>query len=292
MSIGLRHSGQLVRVACNRCLTPPSAPVVFPQWPSAPCSSCCTTTAPDSAGGSASRSQRTVQGVLEEALERLCAAPIAALGSGRTDAGVHARGQAVGVRVPERWERVQKLRRALNAILPPDVWVATAAEMRDEFHARYSAVSRRYSYYVGTDDEAHSPFRGRYELAFGQPFERGALDAAAAHLEGDHCFRGFAVLGTAPAHDDHDCRVTDARWRDRPGGLVFEIEANRFLHHMVRFLVGTMLDIATGRRPLADLARLAGRGRQQRGFAARAAARAVSRRVTYPRELYARGNMT
>ena len=70
--------------------------------------------------------------------------------------------------------------------------------MRDEFHARYSAVSRRYSYYVGTDDGAHSPFRGRYELAFGQPLERGALDAAAAHLEGEHCFRGFAVSGRRP----------------------------------------------------------------------------------------------
>lgn len=199
--------------------------------------------------------QRTVQGVLEETLERLCSAHIAALGSGRTDAGVHARGQAVGVRVPDRWD-VQKLRRALNAVLPSDVWVAAAVEMRSEFHARYSAVSRRYSYYVGTDEAAHSPFRGRYELAFGQPLERGALDAAAAHLVGEHCFRGFAVLGTAPAHDDHRCRVTDARWSDRPGGLVFEIEANRFLHHMVRFLVGTMLDIASGRRPAADLARL------------------------------------
>ncbi len=199
--------------------------------------------------------QRTVQGVLEAALERLCSAPVAALGSGRTDAGVHARGQAVGVRVPDKWD-VQKLRRALNAVLPDDVWVAAAVEMREDFHARYSAVSRRYSYYVGTDEAAHSPFRGRYELAFGQPLVRGALDAAAAHLAGEHCFRGFAVLGTAPAHDDHRCRVAEARWADRPGGLVFEVEANRFLHHMVRFLVGTMLDIASGRRPLEDIARL------------------------------------
>ena len=199
--------------------------------------------------------QRTVQGELEASLERLCATHIAALGSGRTDAGVHARGQAVGVRVPDRWD-VQKLRRALNAVLPADIWVASAAEMRTEFHARFSAVSRRYSYYVGTDEAAHSPFRGRYELAFGQPLDRGALDAAAALLEGEHCFRGFAVLGTAPAHDDHRCRVVQARWVDRPGGLVFEIEANRFLHHMVRFLVGTMLDIASGRRPPDDLAHL------------------------------------
>src|SRR3954471_18464067 len=199
--------------------------------------------------------QRTVQGVLEAALERLCNSHIAALGSGRTDAGVHARGQAVGVRVPDRWT-VAKLRRALNAVLPNDVWVAGASEMREDFHARYSAVRRRYSYFVGTDGAAESPFRGRYELAFGQPLDRGALDAAAVHLEGDHCFRGFAVFGTAPAHDDHRCRVSDARWRDRTGGLVFEIEANRFLHHMVRFLVGTMLDIAADRRPLADLASL------------------------------------
>jgi tRNA pseudouridine38-40 synthase len=232
--------------------------------------------------------QRTVQGELEGALGRICATPVAALGSGRTDAGVHARGQAVGVRVPERWRSgVQELRRALNAVLPGDVWVASAAEMRDEFHARYSAVSRRYSYYVGTDEEAHSPFRGRYELAFGQPLDRGALDAAAAHLAGDHCFRGFAVMGTAPAHDDHVCRVVGAHWRDRPGGLVFEIEANRFLHHMVRFLVGTMLDVGSGRRPLGDVARLLG-ATDNSEVSPPAPARALFLdQVKYPRELYA-----
>lgn len=199
--------------------------------------------------------QRTVQGVVEEALERLCAAPVVALGSGRTDAGVHARGQAVGVRVPDRWE-VPKLRRALNSLLPADVWVAGATEMRAEFHARYSAVGRRYSYYVGTSDDARSPFRVRYELPFARPLDRKALDCTAAAIEGEHCFRAFAVAGTAPSHDDHRCAVSTAKWTDRPGGLVFVIEANRFLHHMVRFLVGTMLDIATNRRPLSDMARL------------------------------------
>jgi tRNA pseudouridine38-40 synthase len=229
--------------------------------------------------------QRTVQGVLEEALERLCTTHIAALGSGRTDAGVHARGQAVGVRVPDRWD-VQKLRRALNAVLPSDVWVANAIEMREEFHARYSAVSRRYSYYVGTDEAAHSPFRGRYELAFGQPFERGALDAAAAHLAGEHCFRGFAVQGTAPAQDDHRCRVAEARWLDRTGGLVFEIEANRFLHHMVRFLVGTMLEIAAGRRPSGDLPRLLDASDNSEVSPPAPAHALFLDRVAYPRELY------
>ncbi len=231
--------------------------------------------------------QRTVQGILEAALERICSTPVAALGSGRTDAGVHARGQAVGIRVTERWDDVERLRRALNAVLPSDVWVARATRMQDEFHARYSAVSRCYSYYVGTDDEAHSPFRERYELAVGQPLDRGALDAAAARLEGDHCFRGFAVLGTAPAHDDHRCRVASARWTDRSGGLVFEIEANRFLHHMVRFLVGTMLDIGAGRRPLADLDRML-LAPDNHEVSPPAPPRALFLdAVTYPRALYA-----
>jgi tRNA pseudouridine38-40 synthase len=231
--------------------------------------------------------RRTVQSVLETALSRLCDRSVAALGSGRTDAGVHARGQAVGVRVAERWgEDVQKLRRALNAILPADIWVAAAAQMKDEFHARYSAVSRRYRYFVGTDDAANSPFRGRYELAVGQPLDRGALDAAAAHLPGEHCFRGFAVLGTAPAHDDHRCQVTRARWHDRPGGLVFDIEANRFLHHMVRFLVGTMLDVAAGSRPSADMPRLLAAADNSDTSVPAPPHALFLEAVTYPPELY------
>src|SRR3954470_7186373 len=196
--------------------------------------------------------QRTVQGVIEEALARLCGAPVSALGSGRTDAGVHARGQAVGVIVPARWESAQ-LRRALNAVLPSDVWVARATEMRPEFHARYSAASRRYTYLIGTDDEANSPFRRRFELGFSRPLDRAGLDAAAAVIVGNHSFRAFAVQGTAPETDDHRCVVTDSQWTDRPGGLRYTVQANRFLHHMVRFLVGTMLDVASGRRPLADM---------------------------------------
>jgi tRNA pseudouridine38-40 synthase len=196
--------------------------------------------------------RRTVQGVMEEALSRLCAAPTAALGSGRTDAGVHARGQAVGVRVPEKWT-ASTLRRALNGILPHDVWVASSHTMHPDFHARFSATSRRYSYYVGTDGGAASPFRRGTEWAMEKPFDRAALDQCAGTLVGEHCFRAFAVRGTAPAADDHRCHIQELRWLDRPGGLVLEVESNRFLHHMVRFLVGTMMDVALGRRPVADL---------------------------------------
>ncbi len=195
---------------------------------------------------------RTVQGVLEEALERLSGSRVAALGSGRTDAGVHARGQSVGVRVPPRWAP-RELRRALNAVLPGDVWVAAAAEMRPEFHARYSAVSRRYAYRVGLDDDAESPFRRQREFAFRHALDVDAIDAAATLITGERRFVAFAVRGTAPPDDDHRCHVFSARWERRRGGLTFRITANRFLHQMVRFLVGTMLDVGSGRRPPGDI---------------------------------------
>ena len=207
------------------------------------------------AGWQRQRDARTVQGELEAVLARLCGAPVAVLGAGRTDAGVHARGQAAGVRVPERWTPAA-LRRAMNALLPRDVWVAAAHAMAPDFHARFDATARRYAYLVGTDDDAHSPFRRGRELACARPLDPALLDAAAAWLPGDHCFRAFAVRGTAPEHDHHRCLVHEARWTARDGGLTFEIEANRFLHHMVRFLVGTMLDVAAGRRPADDLPRL------------------------------------
>jgi tRNA pseudouridine38-40 synthase len=199
--------------------------------------------------------QRTVQAVLESALAQLCGAPVAALGAGRTDAGVHARGQAVGAKVPEKWTP-PALRRALNATLPDDVWVAAVHEMQPGFHARFGAVARRYGYQLGTDEGAHSPFRKRWEWAPDRPLDARVLDAEAAALLGENGFRAFAVSGTAPPTDEHRCTIAHAAWRPRDGGFTFEIEANRFLHHMVRFLVGTMIDAASGRRPAGSIAAL------------------------------------
>ena len=228
---------------------------------------------------------RTVQAVVEESLERLCGTRVAALGSGRTDAGVHARGQAVGARVPARWVP-RDLRRALNAVLPRDVWVAAAAEMRPEFHARYSAVSRRYAYHVGLEEGADSPFRRQREFAFRLPVDAAALDGAAALVTGEHRFVAFAVRGTATPQDDHRCDVRHAAWERTEGGLVFHITANRFLHHMVRFLVGTMLDIAAARRPPADMLALLG-GTDNSGVSPPAPAHGLFLEcVEYPSHLY------
>jgi tRNA pseudouridine38-40 synthase len=198
---------------------------------------------------------RTVQGVMEDGMRRLCQDAVPVLGAGRTDAGVHARGQVAGVRVPDRWTAAE-LRRALNAVLPPDVWVAASHEMVPEFHARFDATARRYSYRVGLDDAARSPFRRRWCWPVGRPLDTVRLTEAAAPLLGQHVFRAFAVKGTAPADDDHACHITRAEWTLDGSDAVFHVEANRFLHHMVRFLVGTMVDVASGRRPIEDIPRL------------------------------------
>jgi tRNA pseudouridine38-40 synthase len=228
---------------------------------------------------------RTVQGELERVLADLCGHRIVAQGAGRTDAGVHARGQAVGVRVPEKWTAAL-LRRALNALLPDDVWVAAAHEMRPEFHARYSATSRRYAYHVGTDEDALSPFRRRTEWAYRRPFSRQSLDKSAADIVGDHSFRAFAVRGTAKADDDHRCVVFRAEWHDRHGGLTLDIEANRFLHHMVRFLVGTMFEVAAGRRDPTSMEHLLAAETNDEVSPPAPARGLVLERVVYPQQLY------
>ncbi len=201
---------------------------------------------------------RTVQGEVERVLARLAGRPVAAHAAGRTDAGVHALGLAVSFAMPESWT-ADALRRALNALLPRDIWVAALDEMRAGFHARKNADSRRYQYDIGCDDASNSPFRRRYEWSLGRPLDGAALRDAAALLPGEHDFRAFSAKTEPKPH--YVCRISDARWEERPAGRGwrFHVEADRFLQHMVRMLVGTMVDLGLGRRPVSDMERLMGR---------------------------------
>ena len=199
---------------------------------------------------------RTVQGELEAALSRLADRPVGVLGAGRTDRGVHATGQVASAVMPGKWT-AGAVRRALNAVLPPDVWVAAAEEVAPDFHARYDATAREYEYRVGTADQARSPFVRPYCWALEtrrEPVDRAALSASAALLVGEHSFRAFAKAGQ-PERGER-CTVELAEWSTWQAGPLLRIRANRFLHHMVRYLVGTMVDVARGRRPPADVARL------------------------------------
>ncbi|HET8656369.1 MAG TPA: tRNA pseudouridine(38-40) synthase TruA [Longimicrobiaceae bacterium] len=194
----------------------------------------------------------TVQGELERVLSRLLDAPTRVIGSGRTDRGVHATGQVAAVDAPLRWAP-GALRRALNALLPPEIWVADARLAAPDLHPRYDAVRRAYVYRVGLVPQARSPFHSRYCWPLAEPLDLAAMTGAARALPGEHSFRAFAKAGQEERGDR--CTVFDARWAEWPGlGVEFHVAANRFLHHMVRYLVGTMVDIGRGRRPAADLA--------------------------------------
>ncbi|MGH7676790.1 MAG: tRNA pseudouridine synthase A, partial [Gemmatimonadales bacterium] len=185
-------------------------------------------------------SGRTVQGEFEAVLERLMGRRTTATGAGRTDAGVHAVGQGIGFTATARWAGdPDGLRRAVNALLAPEIWVERLHVMQPGFHARRSAVARRYRYVIGTDDGGRSPFRRPYEWSLGRSLDLARLEEAAQALPGEHDFRALARAGTTP-HAHHRCRVALARWMARGDGMgvTFTIEADRFLHRMVRFLVG------------------------------------------------------
>jgi tRNA pseudouridine38-40 synthase len=179
--------------------------------------------------------------------------------AGRTDTGVHAVGLAVSFSAPATWNAAA-LRRALNALLPTDCWIESVHPMQPGFHARKSAISRRYRYDIGLDDAASSPFRRRFEWALERPLDLAALRSAARLLLGEHDFRAFAAKGAPKPH--YLCRLALSEWEPRADdrGVSFHVEADRFLHHMVRMLVGTMVDVGLERRPLADIEALLERG--------------------------------
>jgi tRNA pseudouridine38-40 synthase len=197
---------------------------------------------------------RAVQSEFERVLERLFGRRAVAHAAGRTDAGVHALGQGVSFNAPVNWT-APALRRAFNALLPRDCWVEQVLEMQPGFHARKSALSRRYRYNIGRDESSSSPFRRAYEWALGRELDLDLLQAAARLIQGEHDFRAFAVKGNKP---HYRCRLTVAEWeaRSEGRGVSFQVEADRFLHHMVRLRVGTMVDVALGRRPIDDMAAL------------------------------------
>lgn len=197
---------------------------------------------------------RTVQAEIEAALSRILNRPTGVIAAGRTDAGVHATGQVVSAAVPERWEPTS-LRHALNAVLPADIWVAAADSARPDFHARFDAHARAYAYRVGTQEVSRSPFLRRWCWPLARPLDGTLLAESARRFTGEHSFLAFAQSGQ-PERGDR-CTVLRAEWSDWPGiGFTFRIIANRFLHHMVRYMVGTMVDVARHRRPLSDVAGL------------------------------------
>jgi len=197
---------------------------------------------------------RTVQGEIEGIVERISGAHRTVLASGRTDTGVHATGQMATVDLPASWT-APRLRRALNGLLDDDVWIQEIRSVPDRFHPRYDAVARTYRYQVGLSPLAESPFHRRWCWPLREAVDLPLMEETGRTLVGDHSFRAFAKSGQEERGDR--CTVESVAWEPwHELGLSFSITANRYLHHMVRYLVGTLVAVGTGKRPAGDVARL------------------------------------
>ena len=191
---------------------------------------------------------RTVQATLEEALMKVLSRSVVLTVAGRTDTGVHARGQVAS------HEGEPAYPEQLNGVLPPDVRVLSSAPAWPGFDARHDARSRTYRYRVFTR-AAESPFERGRALHWPHPLERHLLDACAGALFGRHDFTAFTKTQTAHTRFDRD--VTRAEWVDAEEHVLeFWIEADSFMRHMVRALVGTMLAVASGRIEVGEFDRL------------------------------------
>ncbi len=203
----------------------------------------------------------TIQGELAAAIERVCGERTLPQGSGRTDAGVHALAQVASVALQPHIPPAN-LQRALNRTLPASIRVLDAAHAPPGFHARHSAISKQYEYRIFRG-EICPPHLARYVLAMPQPLHIAAMQQAAALVVGTHDFSSFAAsdpdratrMAESPELDNVRT-VTRSGWHEDGDLLVYTVRGNGFLHHMVRNLIGTFLEVGRGRRRAADLPEL------------------------------------
>jgi tRNA pseudouridine38-40 synthase len=207
----------------------------------------------------------TLQGVLEAALAQILGARIRIHGAGRTDARVHALGQVASFRCPSAIPATA-LQHALNSLLPRDVVVLEVEEVPADFHARFSALGKVYSYRI-LNRRTRAPLRVRYAWHIPQVLDLSAMAEAALSLQGTHDFRSFQAAGSrveTSVRTIRELSVTSER-----DEVVMHCTGNGFLRHMVRNMVGTLVEVGRGRRSAADVRRiLDGRDRHLAGATA------------------------
>lgn len=201
-------------------------------------------------GWQVQENDRTIQGELERVLSTIEASPVAVIGSGRTDAGVHAEGQVANVRL-DRPFTPEKLRAAINGNLWRDIRIMNVERAPDEFHARFSAVGKTYVYRI-VNAPVMSPFWRRFAHHEHRPLNLPTLTDAARLFLGEHDWTAFS---SAQADGENKVRtITDfsveSQWDPRAGSSVieFRIRANGFLRYMVRSIIGTILEVGRGEK--------------------------------------------
>jgi len=220
----------------------------------------------DYSGWQVQPGERTIQGAIQNALGRITGESPLPQGSGRTDAGVHALGQVASFTLQAPIPP-ENLRNALNRILPPAIRILEAGVVASSFHARHSAVAKTYEYrvYRGT---ICPPSLARYVYACSWPMDVEALKRSAGCFVGEHDFLSFAAtdpdLTSRNQQSDPEAEppsavrtIYSSAWEEQQSEagdlLVYRVRGNGFLHHMVRNLVGTMLDVGRGHLPLASV---------------------------------------
>jgi tRNA pseudouridine38-40 synthase len=186
----------------------------------------------------------TIQGMIEEKLALLTGEIIHLIGSGRTDAGVHAFGQVAHFKTKSQME-VHSIQRALNSLLPPDIVIQRAEEVEEDFHARKQSKSKVYEYRI-LNRNIRSPFHRGYAWHISQELDFEEMKNATQRLVGEHDFSSFRSVGSPTRTAIR--KVIRAEWkRGRDGIILFEIEANGFLKQMVRAIVGTLVEVGQGK---------------------------------------------
>jgi len=192
---------------------------------------------------------RTVQKTIQDALARILNRPVKLHGAGRTDAGVHALGQAAHFATDSNMD-LQRLKKGVNSILPEDIVVQRIEEADADFHARYSARSRLYQYFIWNCAE-RSPFYSAYAWQQPQHLDLAAMRAAARTLVGVHDFSAFQGADTKEVQPVREVKAVRLK-KIKKHLIVFEIEANAFLKHMVRSIVGTLVAVGNGSMAAED----------------------------------------
>lgn len=193
---------------------------------------------------------RSVQQVIEESILQLTNEKVSVVGAGRTDSGVHARGQVANFFTLANLS-ANDFYRALNGILPDDVVVHSVEEVDDRFSARYSAQAREYCYVIMQKPTA---IERRFCWQVGYDLDFSLLNETAQFILGEHDFQSFSKADTEVRH--FRCTVVESKWERRDAKLIFTIRANRFLYGMVRALVGTMVNIARGYTPCDEFKKI------------------------------------
>ncbi len=182
--------------------------------------------------------QKTIQDEITEAIEKVTSIKVDLIGAGRTDSGVHALGQVANFKIEHKLEP-ERFKDAINYYLPEGIRVLNSVEADFEFHARFDAIYRRYRYLIGSQKSAiYNKFR--WELEYELDFD--LLQKAAKIIVGEHDFSPFCVVSSLK--EDNRCKIEFSRWFKYGPLLFYEIRGNRFLHSMVRSLVGGMVNLA------------------------------------------------